>query len=520
VKIGIDNLPDDILKLKEIIQQQNNENKLLNEQIRLLNTRLFAKKSEKLNPYDDFQARLFNETESIISEGPELEFVVEGNEINVPAHKRNKPGRKPIPDHFPRKENIIDISPAEKICSCGAEKSRIGEETSEKLDIIPQKVIVIRTIRPKYACRKCKGQDDEGTVVAIAPLPESITGKSILSPDFLASLIISKFFDGLPYYRQSGILGRSGIEISRMSMASTTSKVFKKLLPLQEAFERLIKQSYLVGIDETRVQVLKELGRKATSLSYMWVFRGLLEGKNPLIYFRYEQTRSPSFLYDFMSGYQGIVQTDGYAGYNIFDNWPGVTHVGCMAHARRMFTDAEKANGGKDKNILQVLNIIRKLYRYESDARDQGFPLKTINDMRQSNSKPVLDNLHSLLTSLSIETNPGGYVGKAVNYTLGQWEKLSKYIDDGRIPIDNNMVENAIRPFVIGRKNWLFSDSPDGAHASAFFYSLLITAQAQKINVNEYMKSLFREALFAKSDEDWEKLLPIKENWPNLVTGG
>jgi len=195
------------------------------------------------------QSMLFDEVEDILSRGPELNFDREEDETEIRPHKRRKPGRKQIPSEFPRHEIMIDIPDSEKICSCGSEKVRIGEEVSEKLDVIPQEIVVNKTIRPKYACRNCRGEDDEGPAVAIAPVPPCVTGKSILSAKLFARMIVSKFCDALPFYRQERMFIRSGVAISRTTMSSLAMQVHERLSPLQALLENEIRKSSFLGID-------------------------------------------------------------------------------------------------------------------------------------------------------------------------------------------------------------------------------------------------------------------------------
>lgn len=515
-------LPDDVEALKELLRSANSkinllssEVQVLQERVNLLNARLFGKKSEKLSQFDSLQARLFNEIEAINYSGIQLDLESAERKISVPAHDRKKSGRRPIPEEFPREEIIIDIPEEEKLCACGSHKDRIGEEVSEKLDAIPQRIFVRRTVRPKYACRKCKGVDDDGPVVAIAPVPPCITGKSILAPGIFGRMIASKFEDALPFNRQEKIFARSGIYISRTTMTELATNCYKILLPLKNIFEEMILRAYLIGMDETTTQVLKESGRKASSKSYIWLFRAVLQRDGPLLYYRYEETRSPKFLNNVLGGYSGILQTDGYGGYDAIGSKPGIIHAGCMAHARRMFIDAEKASKG-DETIAKIVCIIKHLYIIEDEAKREKFSHAEIRSVRQEKSQLLMEELHVICLNLSERVNRSGYLGKAVHYTLGQWKKLICFLDDGRIPIDNNLVENGIRPYVIGRKNWLFSVSPAGAHASAFYYSLINTAKAQGLNPEEYIVRLFEMAPLAVTDEDWNKLMPLKKNWPDL----
>lgn len=478
---AIDQLPDDINSLKEIIIEgfthRDQEIALLKEQLRLLQANLYGRKTEKLQPAtDDHQLRLdFGDTPVVEPVQPVPED--KKNKVPVKSHSRRKGGRKPLPAEFPRVENIIDIPEAEKLCECGCMKTRIGEETSEHLEHVPASWIVKVNIRPKYACRNCEGTESEGPTVAIAPVPEQIIPKSFATPSLLASLIVSKFVDSLPFYRQSNMLARNGVDLSRGTMCSWSMKVAALLNPLIEIFLELIIQSPVINADETRIQVLKEAGRKAKNHSWMWVFRG--GGRDrPTILFHYHQSRAGKVAENILRGHKGIIQTDGHTGYNFIENNPDQVNAGCWAHARRKFFDAVKAAGEKAAPGLahEAIDIIKDLYKIEKEAQTNNLDFDQIQKLRQAEAKPVLDEFKKKLNKWKLVVTPKSLIGKAVKYSLNQWEKLIVYLSDGRISIDNNSAENAIRPFAVGRRNWLFNDSPDGATAAAIFFSILETA--------------------------------------------
>ena len=267
--------------------------------------------------------------------------------------------------------------------------------------------------------------------------------------------------------------------------------------------EDLKKQTYM-GIDETTLQVLKEGDRKNQTKSYMWVFRGGEAGK-PIILYQYSETRNAEYLKKIMKGYEGSVQSDGYIVYEALEEQKGITLAGCLAHARRDFFDAFKA-GNEKGHAREALEYIGKLYLIEREAK--GLNFDEIKKLRQERSKEIMDKFKVWLDQKSIEIVPKGLLGKAIWYTIRQWEKLQVYLEDGRIQIDNNLVENTIRPFVLGRKNWLFAGSPRGAHSSALIYSLIETAKANDLNPYWYLYYLFEKLPYAKSREDFRALLP------------
>lgn len=510
--IDLNSLPDDIEELKRIITEQNLRNrdneikvKLLEEKVSLLQFRLFSKRSEKMGPVEEIQSVLFNEIEVLNDSAPELPLDEPATEVK--SHKRKKRKSRRLPDDLERIPEEIPVPDSELVCGCGAAKSRIGEERSEKLDYIPAKAFVRLIIRPKYACRKCHGADDEGQAVTIAPLRPSLLGKSILAEGIFAHMIVSKFADALPFYRQETIFRRAGVEVSRKTMATTAVRVAEGLEPLRMHLLEQIKNASWIGVDETRFQVLKEPGKRPDQISFLWhILAKTRDGPIPV--FIYRKDRSAKFLIDLLSGFSGSVTTDAYKSYNYLDEIPGIIHSGCNAHARRKFVEAGKVSKG-NADIKAILDLYSRIYRVESDWKKSEESLERLHELRMSISGPLMEELKSHLDSLSVSVNPAGGLGRAISYTLTEWPRLTQFLSDPEIPIDNNAVENGIRPFVVGRKNWLFSDTQGGAHASALFYSLIEGAKAAGIDPSLYMSYLLRHAPYAVSENDWVGLLPI-----------
>jgi len=510
-------LPEDTAALRDIIvfladshtdlekKHQASESKIisLEERIRLLQNELFGRRSEKhISPEKDpQQLYLFDEPDL-----PEPEKV---ESITVPAHIRKKTGRKPLPKDLPRIDVVHDIGESEKICACGCELSRIGEEVTEKLDIIPAKIQVIRHIRPKYACKNCEGVEGDGPTVKIAPAPVQFISKGIATPGLVAQTLVSKFEDACPFYRQEKIFARLGVDIPRSSMCGWAIKAAEQCKPILELLHQKILSGPLVNIDETPVQVMQEPGRSNTSQSYMWVFRGGPPDKPVLIY-QYHPTRSGLVPSEYLKHYQGCIQTDAYSGYDALGRRPGICHVGCWAHARRKFVEVVKAGSapGKKGHAETALEIIGQLYGIEKMARKDQLTPDQIVALRQEKSKPILVGFHAWLMALSSRTPPKGLLGKAVNYALKNWPLLTRYLEKGFVPMDNNAAENAIRPFVVGRKNWLFSGHPTGAKASSCLYSLIETAKACGLKPYHYLRYLFDRIPFATTEADYEALLP------------
>ena len=437
---------------------------------------------------DQQQLYLFNEAEVDVSR--------EVEEVTVPAHTRKKRGRKPLPEDLPRIEVVHDLAEEEKLCGCGCEMSRCGEEVSEKLDIIPAKMQVNRHIRYKYACKNCQGVESGGPTVKIAPVPAQIIPKGIATPGLVAHILTAKFEDALPFYRQEKIFARLGVEIPRPTMCGWAVKVAEQCRPLLSMLQDEIRCGPLVNIDETPVQVMNEPGRSNTSQSYMWVFRGGAPDK-PILIYQYHPTRSGQVPGEFLKGYQGYIQTDGYNGYDALGRRPGIYHVGCWAHARRKFVEVVKAGSGTGKkgHADTAIGYIGNLYAVEKSARENKLDVDEIVALRREKSAPVLAEFKIWLEALSSQTPPN-------------WSQLIRYLENGHITPDNNAAENAIRPFVLGRKNWLFAGHPNGAHASAALFSLIETAKANGLKPYFYLRYLFGRLPLASSDSNYKKLLP------------
>lgn len=531
--IDLKELPSDVEKLKAIIsvQIQNHEieikNKnaeidILHEALRLARMQRFAASSEKL-PSD--QILLFNESEFVFAQGYEgnFETTPEASTIALcdesSTEKKRRPVRKALPDHLPREEVVIDLLESEKICEKdGTPLKEIGSDISEQLDIIPAQMKVIRTIRKKYACPCC----EEG--VKTAPLPEKILPKSNATAGLLAHIATNKYVDALPLYRQEQIFKRADIDIPRNTMAGWMIDLGAKLIPILNLMEEDLLESDYVCCDETRVQVLREEGKAAESKSYMWVrtrpgsaaLRATWSGLgrstdpppvNPIVLFDYDPTRSADVPNRLLKDFKGYLQADGYAGYDEICKSEDIIRVGCMAHVRRKFVDVLKASE-KHGDAVDMLERIKVLYKIEEESTE-----KTAEERKQirlEKALPILNEMKAWLDKRQNKYPPTGLMGKAITYATNQWKYVVNYLLDGRLFIDNNFTENRIRPFAVGRKNWLFSDSVDGAHASAAIYSILQTARANGLEPYSYMRHLLTELPKCQSAQQIEKLLPHK----------
>ena len=499
----------------EILNQKNRIVSLENILIDFKRNR-FGTKSEKFDAKDSYFQFLFNEAEIGIQDEEKL---YDGHEetIHVKSFPRKKAGRKLLPAHFTREEIIHDIPESEKTCNCGHKLCKIDEVISEKLAIKPATVYVEKHIRYKYVCKNCEGdeRDEVGKIVVLAPIENQLLPKSIVTAELLTHVLISKFLDHIPFYRMENIFLRYKLEITRATLCNWTIGVYEKYFHLFDFFKDHLLSGRLLGIDETVLQVHREEGRSDTSTSYMWVIRGGTVDK-PILWYQYRPTRSADFLKEYLSEYKGIIQTDGFSSYDShFKHNENILHAGCMAHARREFEKQWKTN--KNPVAGKILSHIRELYKIEDTMRlknlfhDKKF--SEIVTIRQEKAKPILDSLHIYLQELLLSSHNTLAIGKAIRYTLNQWDKLILYLSYGEVYIDNNLVENAIRPFVLGRKNWLFAGSPKGASASAFWYSLIQTAKANNKDPNNFLLQFLKGLPAAKTKEDIAKLFKDSMGW-------
>lgn len=478
------------------------EKRVLYEQLRLAIEQRFGPSTEKYRV--EQRDLFFNETESLLDaeDAGESEAADQGA---VPATRRARGGRAALPPELPRVEIIHDLPEAQKHCPVdGTPLKLIGQEVSEQLDIIPAKIQVIRHVRLKYACGGCQEN------VQLAALPPQPLPKSNASPALLAYIATAKYQDGLPLYRQEKSFSRLNIELPRNTLARWMLGLGELVSPLLEQLRAHLLKSPLIHMDETTLQVNTEPGRAASSTSYMWVQRGGPPGQQ-VVLFDYEASRSGQVPLRLLHGFAGALLTDGYEGYAQAVRQYGLTHAGCWAHARRKFIEAQKLQpkGKRGGRADQAIRLIAQLYGVEKQAK--WLSADERHALRQTHSRPVIEQIKHWLEQSLHQVPPKSVLGKALHYLHGQWSKLTAFLDDGHIPLDNNPAENAIRPFVIGRKNWLFSHTPRGAHASATLYSLLETAKANGLEPHDYLLDVLTRLPAVKSDEDLGALLPW--NW-------
>jgi transposase len=482
-----------ITRLENEVQFLNSENSLLREKIRLLQFRKFGKSSEQFIDIATFPG--------MDLESEELEPITD--KIHIAAHDKKKPGRKPISADIPREEVILDIPESEKTCQIhGIELKRMGEESSESVEYIPAEVKVIVTVRPKYICSDC-----EVTDIKIAPVEEKLIPKSIMTASLLAYIVISKFVDHLPLYRLEGIFSRIGFELSRSTMASWVIKFGEALVPLVNLLQDRLLEGEYVSADETRMRVLTDDGKKIGGFSYLWVRGRPPDFGKPIYIFEFARSRGSVVAKEILDGFKGHLQVDQYVGYDFVKKCPDIKRVACLAHIRRKFHEAGKAIKGKKAIPNRVLKMIRKLYKIEDDIALIEKDNRTAE--RWKRAEPILIEIKSFLEENRPKVSSQSPTGKAITYALNAWENFLHVYDDYRIPLDNNLTENVFRPVALGRKNYLFCQTVEGAAALARIYSIIATAKANGLNLRKYLIRLIKELPKAKTIEDYEALLPL-----------
>lgn len=516
MKMLPDDLPNDIESLKALLLEQSlllgekesslvkkdaqiaeweSKYQLILEQWRLAQQKQFGKSSE-VSPG---QGELFDESTT------DSEEQVEADTQTV-SYTRTKPKRKPLPKDLPRDTVVLDIPESDKVCACcQGELHCIGEDCSEKLDFIPAQLKVIETVRPKYACRECEKTDTQNVIQQVA-MPPSIIPRGIATPSLLSQVITGKFQYSLPLYRQEAMFKQYGIELSRRTMSDWMQKCADALLPLYDRLHKKLLEQPVIQADETTLNVIKE----ARANCYMWVYctgKDTPDKHSPIpniVLYDFQPTRSGQCAVNFLQGFDGYLNVDGYQAYASTH----ATLAGCWAHARRKFIEAEKAMPkGKAGKATLAISQINKLYAVERLA-SQTDNAEGVLNIRQDQAPTILTQHKSWLEKSITQVPPSSIIGKAIQYNLNQWEKLTVYLTDGRINIDNNRAERAIKPFVIGRKNWLFANTGNGARSSAVLYSIIETAKANGLIPYDYLVKLFEELPNRKEGDDLEDLLP------------
>lgn len=522
-------LPDDIPALKTLLVVQQNAHTALIEAIRqeahnyvirmleqaiLARQRMFGASSEQMSA----QSRLFDEASVLAQASTEAqdtapqapeEPVASEVQSDKPSVKPGRGKRVALATGLPRVDVVHDVPEADRTCACGTPMVEIGQDISEQLDIVPMQVRVLRHIRKRYGCPGSQHAPVSAALPA-QPLP-----KSNASVDFLAMLLAVKFVDGLPLARFEHVLTRHGAVVPRQTLARWVIGCAGVLQPLHNLMRDILLDGSLIHMDETVVQVLKEKDKSPTSNSYMWVQTGGPPDK-PVVLYDYDASRSASVPTALLEGFEGYLMTDGYDGYNEVARTDGIERLACWAHVRRRFVEATRVSPkGKRGRADEAVGLIGKLYRIEREHKDATPEARYL--ARQRGSVAVLAELHAWMLKNAPMVNPKSALGTALAYMGNLWSKLVRYTERGDLPIDNNRCENAIRPFVVGRKAWLFSDTPAGAHASAVIYSLVQTAKANGLEPYTWLRRVLRDLPAAKTVDAVEALLPWNLRIADLV---
>lgn len=474
---------------------------LLEEKLRLAQIARFAKSSEKTDLMAMGQVDCFADEAFDVPEDNG-----ESESVTVPAHERRRGKRKPFPEYLPRERMVHELPEDELLLDNGLRYVKIGEEISSQLDVVPAKVTVVEHVRYKYAV---PGFEEYGVKTAPysskQPLP-----KSIASSGLLAHIVQHKYEYHLPLYRQAQMWQSCDIDISRSSMCRWLKLLGIKAAPVIAEILEQMKLEPMMQADETRLTVINDNNKKAGAASHggwMWVYTN----KAGVVY-DYQSTRAGKHPKQLLEEFKGFIQSDAYGGYNaLFTDDTDKISVGCWAHARRKYTEVVKSVGKKKKPpplTAYILKFIGKLYTIEQQVRERQLDADGIYAVRQAKAVPILKRLKACLDENAVKTPPKSLLGKAIGYTLNNWAALSRYVDSGHTEIDNNSAERRVKPFAVGRKNWLFSGNTETAMASANLFTLVENAKLYNLKVHGYLKYVFEGLAAAKTPRDFECLTP------------
>lgn len=488
--------------------------KLLMEQLRLATHKRFGASSERSDA-NQLKLDLFNETEAEAQPGAEEPTV----ETITYERRKKQPGqREAMLGNLPVERIEYRLSEAERSCPCcGHLMHEMSWETRRELKHIPAQTVVVEHVQYIYGCRPCEKNEIEPPVVK-APMPRPAFPGSLASPSMVSFVMSKKYVEGMPLYRQEQQFAREGLDLSRQTLANWVvlgsdrwlSPVFDRL------HEELLTRRYLHA-DETTLQVLHEPQRPAASKSYMWLYRSGRDGP-PIVLYDYQESRAKEHPKKFLEGFTGYLHVDGYSGYHDVEN---ATLVGCWSHARRKFDESIKSLPKAEQREMTTARIgleyCNRLFKIERGLQDASPEERHAG--RQEQSRPVLDAFLAWLQEQSAQVLPKSLLGTAITYCLNQWSKLVVFLEDGNLELHNNRSERSIKPFVIGRKNFLFSNTPRGARASAITYSLVETAKENGLHPRLYLEYLFEQLPNIQMDDPnaWGELLPWSERLPDAL---
>jgi transposase len=460
-----------ITALQEQLATSQQEVVSLRHQLDVLCQRLFGKKSERVDP-----RQLQLALEQLANEpGPVTEpLEMDSGETPVRGHARHRPtGRRPLPAHLPRRRVEIDVPDADKVCDCGHARTRIGEAVTAKLEYEPASFVVIETVRAKYACPQCH------TGVVEAPAPPQAIEKSLAGEGLLAHVVVSKYVDHLPLHRLEGIFAREGIDLARTTLCGWVADVATALTPIGEQLRREVVAADYLQTDDTSVTVLGDEG--GSFKGRLWTY---LDPLGQQVVFDATATHERDGPAAWLADFRGRLQADAYAGYDALYQGGRVIEIGCMAHARRRFVEAFATDGAAALTVA----LIQQLYQVERAAT--ALTPDARRALRLEHSVPLLAQLKTERDRLASAVLPKSPLGDAVRYLTNQWDALQRFVDDGRLSIDNNRAENQLRVVAVGRKNWLFAGSMEGARRAALLYSVVQSCKLVDVSPFQYLKDV------------------------------
>lgn len=498
-------LESEIKRLQEIIEGQA-------EVIAHLKQIIYGRKTEKLASLIGDEAGKEGEQDAVEfteEDAPaDFDYETEDEGLEKKSNKGKNGGgkRKPPPKNAVHETIIHDLAEHEKTCPhCRAAMSSCGEEVNQEMEYIPAMIKVITHVRQKYACKNC------GRGVKIAPPPIRPLNKCIAGPGLLAYVIASKFQMHIPLYRQSAMWERLGVELSRATLCNWVLKAAAPLERLCKALRKdLVSRDYVCA-DETTIQVLKEPERKADQKSYMWFFVSGEDDKPRIVYCKYSERRNAEVPLQVLEGFRGILQTDDYAGYNAVRAQNGLIDVGCWMHGRRGFCDVLKLTKNKSGKSRDAIVMIGKLYLIEREAKEAKLSFDQIKELRNQKARPIIEKeILPFMKDLQEKAPPKHKLGRSASYIVRNTNQLTEYLNDGRIHIDNGLVENIIRQLALGRRNWLFMGSPEGARAAEMYYSIICTCQENNINAELFLRYYYTVLPTLGEKEEVTHLLPYR----------
>ena len=493
--------PEELLKenkyLKDRTQHLEGENEQLRKIIMLLKKDKFGSKAERFENITD--QLLFNDIEVEAPHAPEEKETI------TYTRKKGKKKKKPIPEHIPREEKVIDLSEKEKICPHdGSPLKCIGSVVTEKLKTVPAQSTVIVEKRLKYACPCCEEHMNEAKSPSILP-------GTIATPEILAFTIFSKFFQALPLYRLEEMYKLQGIELRRSTMARWMVQVSKMLRPLWNILEDTMLESGYVTIDASSLQVLKEKDRKPQTKSFMWS-RGSPE--RGIVLFDYNISGGGAIAKSLMEGFEGALQADAHRGYGALER-QHLNLLGCMMHARRRFYKAWLEGKKAPGLASEGLSFIKKMYAFEEIYKEQKLTAEERKTRRDQEVAPLVRSLKTWCEAHKPKVLPQSRLGNAINYFINEYDELAGFLKNGRFEIDNGWQERQFKKYAIGRKNWVFCDTVEGAHATSILYSMAFTIKLNGKNPFDVLVEIFEKLPRTKTAEDYQKLVDLMLSPPN-----